>query len=716
MFESVTTVIERPEIVRRPRAPYRVELWMTVAVVSLLLGFHAWGVSVGWRNSSMYGNEFRQTQTAITALFIQRDHDFSLAYPTPVLGKPWSVPFEFPLYQWTVVAVSDVTGLSLMHAGRVVSMVCFYLSLPAIWLLLGWLGIAGSRRLLALGTVLTCPLYIFYARAFLIETMALMFSLWFLYAYLTAVERRSWIWLVVANGAGVGAGLVKVTTFMLYLIPAGVWSLAWLWRDRPARPGNQGWGKAVRTAGWIAAATALPFAATYGWIRFTDGVKALNPSSRDLVSSAMNSYNFGTWETRFSAAVWSQHVQIMFADVISVTVFALAAALGLLYAGRWKARIAWCVGLFVAVQALFPLLYAWHEYYFVANGVLLMAAMAFVICGLLESAAPRAVVWVLILGLFAGQIAQYAVHSYPLQAHERGGPTDLTRALRVVTEPADVLVIAGEDWASMTPFYAQRRALMIRRDKDVDRAYLAEAFARLKGEKVAALVLDGAQRDNHGLRELATRCFDIDPQPVFTYGTATVYLARRQRTSAITVLRTTYFRDLVLLGHGGTGSDPFTRRDVPITELLPIQRELFADMSPMPVRFYTTFGWSLAEIAGEKFVGAHPDCRLWFRVPPGTRSIAAKFWITPGAYADLAPGTATDGVEFAVYEQRADGSKRQLFDRLLDPVANVVDRGMQALHIDVQVEPGSEVLFETGPGRNRNYSRDWAAWGPITIK
>ena len=60
--------------------------------------------------------------------------------------------------------------------------------------------------------LLTCPLYLFYGRSFLIETMALMFSLWFLYALVAAVERRSVGWLVVANLAGAGAGLVKVTT------------------------------------------------------------------------------------------------------------------------------------------------------------------------------------------------------------------------------------------------------------------------------------------------------------------------------------------------------------------------------------------------------------------------------------------------------------------------------------------------------------------------
>ena len=700
-----------------PVASDRLEKTMAIAVAALVLGFHAWGVSVGWHNSSLPGNEFRQTQTAITALFIQRDRDFSLAYPTPVLGKPWSVPFEFPLYQWTTVVVSDATGLSLTHSGRVVSMVCFYLSLPAIGLLLGRLGVAGPRRLVVLGAVLTCPLYIFYARAFLIETMALMFSLWFLQAYVAAVERRSWFWLAAANVAGVGAGLVKVTTFMLYLIPAGAWSLAWLWRARP-RPGTAdgGWAGLGRTAGWIAAATAAPFAATYAWIRFSDAVKLLNPSSRNLTSAAMAAYNLGTSDTRFSPTIWTQHAQIIFTGIISVTVLVMAATLGLLFAGRWRRWIAWCLGLFMAAQVLFPVLYAWHEYYYVANGVFLMGAVGLVLCGLLETAAPRAVGWILIVGLYAAQGVQYLRTDYGIQWLDRGGPTELTLTLRAITHPTDVLVVAGEDWGSMTPYYSQRRALMIRRSMEGDGSYLREAFDQLKGERVAALILDGPQRDNRALLDLAAGYFDLDPKPVCTWMNITVYLCRPIRAAAIEYLRRQKLIDVSLVDSGLPGGSPLERRELAVNGLLPGQRRVFAAMAPEPVRFYTSFGLDLNALEGRWFLSAHPDSRFWFRPRPGRCTVVAEFCMLPGSYEGVAPRDATDGAEFAIYTVAADGTRRQEFARLLNPVDNPVDRGIQRVRLNIDVAPGAELLFETGPGARGNYSRDWAAWGPITIK
>ncbi len=96
--------------------------------------------------------------------------------------------------------------------------------------------------------------------------------------------------------------------------------------------------------------------------------------------------------------------------------------------------------------------------------------------------------------------------------------------------------------------------------------------------------------------------------------------------------------------------------------------------------------------------------------------MTAEFCLLPGSYAGLNPKEATDGVDFAIYEQRADGSRRQIFDRLLDPEDDPADRGIQHLTLTVDLAPGSELLFETGPGPRRSYNRDWAAWGPVTIK
>ena len=62
----------------------------------------------------MFG--FRQAQTAISAYWIAKGGPL-FAYQTPVFGYPWSIPFEFPLYQWLVALLADSSGLSLDQGG-----------------------------------------------------------------------------------------------------------------------------------------------------------------------------------------------------------------------------------------------------------------------------------------------------------------------------------------------------------------------------------------------------------------------------------------------------------------------------------------------------------------------------------------------------------------------------------------------------------------------
>ena len=285
------------------REPAPLECRLALALFAAALLFSLWGVHVGWASKRLLGFEFRQAQTAVSAYWIKEEHNFSLAYPTPVLGKPWSVPMEFPLYQWTVVGLTEVTGLSLTKVGRAVSITCFYLCLPAIFLLLRRWSVPVGRRWLVLAVVVTCPFYIFYARGFLIETMALMFALWFWVAFERAVTGRSVPWLVGAMLAGTGGGLVKITTLVVYLLPAAWWAGHRLWSRR-----KDDW---ARDAAWMAAAVAVPGVATLWWLHFSDATKELNPLGSFLTAANLRGFNLGTVEAHFSAKWWGMKLRIV---------------------------------------------------------------------------------------------------------------------------------------------------------------------------------------------------------------------------------------------------------------------------------------------------------------------------------------------------------------------------------------------------------------------
>ena len=90
---------------RSPQRPEFLVLFIAAAF------FHFWGATVAWDSLNLPGGEFRQAQTAISTYYIQQENNFSLAYPTPVLGKPWSIPMEFPFYQIKIILYNTTSSL-----------------------------------------------------------------------------------------------------------------------------------------------------------------------------------------------------------------------------------------------------------------------------------------------------------------------------------------------------------------------------------------------------------------------------------------------------------------------------------------------------------------------------------------------------------------------------------------------------------------------------
>ncbi len=684
---------------------------LAILLFALLLGFHGWAVSGGWNNGNLPGNEFRQTQTAISALFIQRDADFSLAYPTPVLGAPWSIPMEFPLYQWTVVGVSNLTGLPLIQAGRAVSLGCFYAALAALFPLLGRLGLAPARRLIVMGLLLTCPLYIFFARAFLIETMVLMFSLWFLVAFGRLITAPRAGLLALVTGLGILAGLVKVTSFMVFLMLAGLWAAWEMRRSHTAA----GWPGAARRGAWALAAICVPVAATALWTRFADAVKAQNLSASFIESGSLVDFNFGTAANRFSAATLGSHWHNATQNVAGIVLLAAAALLALSVSRRWWRQMALLLGCYLASLALFPTLYAWHDYYAVTNAVLLLGAVGVAVAGALEGRG-RWLPWAVLLGLHASQVWTYHRTYQDLQRAPSPGGSDMTHAINLMTDSGEVLVVAGYDWDSSVPFYSGRRALMLRRDLERDPTYLEAACKAQDARAVTVFVVRDVAADSAELHRLMAQYFDIDPRPLFRWADSTVYGRKALRGRMTDAVR----RGTTLVGvalDASTGSETWslTGREVLTADLLAADRVMLAQCHPLPWKLYAQFGARTDAEAGRPALFAHPDTRLWFKVPAGPQVLSAECGVKAAAWAGAA-GDRTDGVEFFVDRELADGTRERLGSLLLDPARRPADGGLHLLKVAVNFPTETTLVLATGPGPAQNYTRDWAVIGRVTIE
>jgi hypothetical protein len=319
------------------------------------------------------------------------------------------------------------------------------------------------------------------------------------------------------------------------------------------------------------------------------------------------------------------------------------------------------------------------------------------------------------LGLiFTLQLRTYFVHLYPPQVDVSIAGTPMAKALKAVTRPDGVLIVVGEDWGSMTPFYSGRRALMIRRNMENDIPYLREAFDLLKQDHVVALIVRGEQRENQRLANLIREYFDFPREYDFRWEDADIFLRPPDRNLAIAHLQTMQLSALDVRTDVETSPSPYLRREVELTQIPSELHHVFGQMSPAPERVFMTFSLSTNMDYGRPFLDAHPDTRLWFPVTPGHHEITTEYVIREGAYTGVPESDATDGVEFTIYEELADGDRRIVFNRLLKPFNEAADRGVQTLRLNTDIAPGSKLMFQTSSGGK--YQRDWAMWGPIVIK
>src|SRR5690606_35229229 len=90
-----------------------------LSVVALCGLFGLYGAFLGIDHLANDLHHFRQSQTAITILYF-KDHWSLLDYWTPVMGKPWAIPFELPIYQFLAALFFEFSGLSLETSARLV--------------------------------------------------------------------------------------------------------------------------------------------------------------------------------------------------------------------------------------------------------------------------------------------------------------------------------------------------------------------------------------------------------------------------------------------------------------------------------------------------------------------------------------------------------------------------------------------------------------------
>jgi hypothetical protein len=398
---------------------------------------------------------FRQTQTALTAYWLWKGGPW-LAYATPVLGYPWSIPFEFPVYQ-ALVALLRLVGIPIDVGGRLVSF-AFYLA--CLWPLSRLFRALGFGRIAFLTVsilFLASPLYLYWSRTVMIESCALFFGLLWL-ALLTSslTDLRPAILLWTA-AAGIAAVLTKSTTFPAFLLLGGILVLRQILRN----------GRPVISLSMLIlalAAFAVPLAIGYLWVRYSDAIKAENPFGALLTAPRLAPWYLGTWQERTSSAFWhGVMLNRVLPDIFGYGVaVAVVAASGAFVSNRfvWPALAA--LAAFLLPFAVLTNLHFIHSYYQYANAIFALAIVGLGIAGLVERGYHRAAA-ALLIALVALQVAFFwRTYAHFLTTdYTTNERLVISATVRSTTPPDSSLIVIGNDWSALIPYYSERKSLAV---------------------------------------------------------------------------------------------------------------------------------------------------------------------------------------------------------------------------------------------------------------
>jgi hypothetical protein len=396
---------------------------------------------------------FRQTQTAFTARVFHEQGIDLLHAKLPVLGPPWEVPFEFPLFQAAAAVVIDV-GVAEDPALRLTGFATFLLAAVLLWRLVrrqvGELG-----GIIALGVFLFSPLAIEWSRAALIEYLALAASIGFALAGLRWRDRLKGRWYVLGLLLGSVAALVKFTTAGAWLLP---FALLGFTRDRATET------RRTTAAAWIL--SIAPILVGLAWTRWADAIKSASAATDWLTSTALLHWTVGDVPQRLDPAAWERtgFSVIILAGGISLPLLAIP-IVRFAQAHDQRRFWTWITLTLVGPVVLFFNLYFQHDYYAIAVSA---SVAALVGVGFAEIVRMRSTLARLVVPLAVAItiVAWFAFVPYWTRIYDRvsdpEGVLPLAAQIKRETEPGQYVAIIGRDWTPSVLYYADRWGWMVR--------------------------------------------------------------------------------------------------------------------------------------------------------------------------------------------------------------------------------------------------------------
>ena len=417
-------------------------------------------------NGFLFGREplidlhgFRQTQTASTAFWMFHGYGFfHLNYPLPVIGAPWSAPFEFPLFQFLVGIIAKIFTLPIDFTGRIFSLVCTLLIIHPTYLISKSLKVELNSYYIFLIFFFSSSQYLYWGRSFLIETFSVLLTLYMLMFYIRNRTQSSKFNFGSFTFFLTLSLVEKVTTAIVPTALICIVEFATLYKSLKIERKIQ-----VKNILNLTIIT-LSLVVADMWVKFSDKVKDEGLISSSLTSAKLTGWNFGVTGQRFSREFWIRLILEKNLLQNSLAVFGLMAIIWLLLQKKLNSSLV-CALLFLwfAPMAIFTNLHLVHIYYQTENLLYLLAAVALGVGYFIQQRTSINLCAVLVSCVL---IFNYSVFTHFYLGHERLDPKSnsqlqIARFIKQNTSVRDVIIISGKDWDPTISYYSQRFAVTI---------------------------------------------------------------------------------------------------------------------------------------------------------------------------------------------------------------------------------------------------------------
>jgi hypothetical protein len=398
---------------------------------------------------------FRQTQTAITSFYLSDLHSI-FNYQTPILGEPWSIPFEFPVYQFLANLFSSKSVLSLTVAGRLISLLSYIGVLLVIVKIFNILKLNIYCKLIPIIVILSSPLYLFWSSTFMIEGLALFLTFYFFYFAI-----KFSIDLKITNcflfGLFLTLALLQKPTTSLPVLFFLYFYFLYFYRNFIKSK--------IHLITLILNCT-VPLVILYSWTSHADINKFLNPLAQGLTSSSLFEWNFGNFSQRISSELWFDTIfkRDLKTNCFGIFGILICAISLFLTKNLNKNIIIILLILFILPYLIFTNLYIRHDYYPCANLIFFLIAFSLSLYSIISRfnfLYNYIILIVLLLFNYNSYIQSYFKYKKLDISLSNSKILQIADIIKINTSKDRPVVFYGFDWSSEISFYSERKSLTV---------------------------------------------------------------------------------------------------------------------------------------------------------------------------------------------------------------------------------------------------------------